>query len=766
MDNSTTSSLVNEGQYRGFPQLPWDDDELDLKQLITVLRRRAWLIGAIAAGVMVTVILNTVRQEPVYEGSFQVLVEPVNADNKIQDFSELLGDNAPSPSSGLDYETQVQVLRSPRLIEQVLTQLRATQPAVDPAIDYETLLENLTIRRVNETKIIEVLYQGQDPETIQQTLDVLADVYLDYSLRERQTNLRQGIQFVNKQLPELQGRVDQLQSELETFRKVNNFIDPTTQNAQIVSQSDGLSTQRLDIDRQLAQARTAYELLDGAGGEAALQNAEVYQQLIADLREIEAEIAANLTRFQPSSLRIQVLQEQRERLLPVLAAEAQRVIGARTAGAINDIQVLETQSQTLAQAENQLQSTLTELPTLAREYSDLQRELEIAVRALSRFLETRETLQIEAAQTEIPWELIEAPIEPTDPIAPSVKRSLLLGAVASVLLGVGTALLLEKLDSVCRTVDELKGTLKLPLLGVVPYQQEFDDSADSDSPDWLSRLNVSHLVPFKPGVNGHYGYGSSQFLEAMRLLQTNLLLLGAERPIQSIVMSSSVPGEGKSTVARHLAQTAATMGKRVLLVDADMRRPVIEKRLGLDHSQGLSDLLSGNAEKSEVIQRAMPFVEFYTITAGSIPPDPVKLLSSRRMQQLMTELEQDFDLIIYDSPPLVGLADTTLIAPHTDGVILVARIHKCDRDVLGYVTENIHFSKIPVLGMVANGVIPDGKSYKYYAYGYETSAIDTPHGQPDPSQNGGPPAAKAPQNGGTSGAKQGLNLADFSKYRK
>ena len=258
MDNLTTSnSLVSEGDLRELPQLPWDDDDLDLKQLITVLRRRVWLIAAIAAGVMGTVIVNTLRQEPVYEGNLQLLVEPVNADNQIHDFSELLGDNAPGPSSGLDYETQVQVLRSPRLIEQVLAELTA----VEPDIDYETLLENLTIRRVDETKIIEIRYQGEDPVKIQQTLDILADVYLDYSLRERQTNLRQGIQFVNKQLPELEGRVNELQGELEIFRQTHNFIDPTTQNAQIANRAESLSAQRLDIDRQLAQAQTAYGLL-------------------------------------------------------------------------------------------------------------------------------------------------------------------------------------------------------------------------------------------------------------------------------------------------------------------------------------------------------------------------------------------------------------------------------------------------------------------------------------------------------------------------
>ncbi len=764
MDNlSANNGTATERHWKGLTlsQMPWDEDDLDLSQLFTVLRRRAVMVMGIAAGLMGAVVAHTLLQEPIYESTFQVLVEPVNADNKVKDFSDLLGDALPNKPSGLDYETQVQVLRSPGLIEQVLSELQTIDP--DPDLGYEKFLERLTIRRVGETKIIEVLYRGKDPGKIKTTLNVLADVYLDYSLKERQTNLRQGIQFVNKQLPELEGKVNDLQNQLEIFRRTHNFINPTTQNEQIAKRSEELSSQRLEVDRQLSRAQTNYDLLTfSEGREAALQDAPVYQQLVQELRQIESDIAAGLTRFYPDSLEILVLQEKRERLLPVLEAEAQRVIRVHSAGAINDIEILEAQSSTLSEAETKLQSTLAQLPTLAREYSDLQRELEIAVRALSRFLETRETLQIEAAQTEIPWELIEPPLEPTSPISPSVLRNLVLGLVASSLLGVGTALTLEKLDSVCRTVDELKTISKLPLLGIVPYQAEFDDvkTAERGLGSWLKPYVQKQNNTLNP-----YGYSGSQFLESMRLLQTNLLLLGTERPIQSIILSSSMSGEGKSTLAQHLAQTAATMGKRVLLIDVDLRRPVIHKRLNLQNTQGLSDLLSGNTTKEAVLQRAMPFVEFYAITAGSIPPDPVKLLSSKRMQQLMVDLEKEFDLIIYDSPPLMGLADTTLVAPHTDGIILVSRVNKCDRDILSHTIENIRFAKIPVLGIVANGIIPNGKSYKYYSYGYEpsqkqeTETLTSPHKNGKHETNGNGSITKADR-------EKGLSLSDFFKLRK
>ena len=714
-NDASIKSLIQSSQ---IPQMPWtkDDDDLNFTQLFAVLRRRALIIVGIAVGLMGSVMFNTLRQEAVYEGSFEILVEPVNANDNLSDLSGLLAETDPGKQSGLDYETQIRVLRSHELISQALEELKTIQPD----LDYISLLKNLTIERIEGTKIIEINYKGNDPVKIQTTLDALSSVYLKYSLDERQTNLRQGLQFVDQQLPELEGRVDELQSKLEKFRQTYNFIDPATQNEQIIAQVQQLSTERLEIDRQMAQAVANYELLRSqGGGEVALQNAPVYQRLIQELRQVEIEIATELTRFQAGSLAIQVLQEQRQQMLPVIEAEAQRVLNAKYIEAQTSIELLKTQHQTIATAETQLQNNLTQLPTLAREYSDLQRELEIAVEALRRFLATRETLQIEAAQTEIPWEIIKTPNRPEKPISPNFKHNLILGIVASLLVGIGSAFLLEKIDTICRTVDEIREIVKLPLLGTIPYQSELDTKQEQSG--GIGRWLQQHTWKKEPLViDGYYTYGNSKFLESMRLLQTNLLLTGGNRPIQSVTISSSMANEGKSTVAQHLAQTAATMGKRVLLVDTDLRKPTLHKRLNIRNDKGLSDLISGSATKTEVLQKVMPFIDLHVITAGTMPPDPVKLLASKRMALLMKQLEEQFDLIVYDTPPLFGLADATLITPNTDGLILVSHVNKCDRNILKRIMDNISFTKVPVLGLVVNGVFTNVADYQYCSYGHKT----------------------------------------------
>ena len=482
------------------------EEEGDLRNLLLVARRRAWVIAGVAVAVMSFVTVRSLQEVKVYQGSFRMLVEPVNAEGDLSELTASLSERQVG-RSGLDYETQIQVLRSPELAEPVAQEIQQKYPD----LTYFSLLRDLSITRVGETKIIQVSYTGPDPVQIQFVLDQLAEAYLEYSLAERQTNLRQGINFVEKQLPELQTQVDALQGELESFRRGNNFITPEAQSGLVSGKISQLSEQRAELQRQLAEAQQFFNTLQGENGVlAALDGAPIYQQLLGELRSVETDIAKELTRFEPDSLAITVLEEQRENLLPLLQQEAQRVVGTKQAIAANNLQVLSVQSNALAQEEQTAAQLGGELPSLIRRYTDLQRELEEAVQTLSRFRLTRETLEIEAAQTEIPWQLIEVPTLPTAPISPNLQRSLLLGFVASLLLGLGAALLLEKLDNVYHSVDELKAGTKLPLLGTLPMNAILRDN-QAKRKGLFSEIsnNLANLKLNKRSRSAYYGYGGN-----------------------------------------------------------------------------------------------------------------------------------------------------------------------------------------------------------------------------------------------------------------
>jgi capsular exopolysaccharide synthesis family protein len=582
-------------------------------------------------------------------------------------------------------------------------------------------MRSLTITRLGETKILVIRYQSDDPTKVKIVLDHIAKEYLHYSLENRQSKLHQGLQFVEKQLPSLKARVNKLQKDLQIFRQEHDFIDPESQLQQITSQIGIVSSCRQAINQQLAQARANLTSLQQKDGSlAALNNATVYQQLIVQLRQLDTQIALESTRFQEDNPVIQALKQKRDNLSPLLHQEAQRFLNVKIAEVTTEVQNLEVQSQDLAKTEQKLEQRHKQLPVLARQYIELQRGLQVATDSLNRFLATRETLQIQGAQTELSWQLIQAPSKPEQPISFSnLKSSLLMGLAASVISGIGLALLVEKLDKRYHTVHTLKERSPLPLIGYIPFEKHLQIGQYENSkprsfilpslklPKLLSS-SISALATIPAQDDSKY---SAKFFESLRVLYTNIQLLSSDRPIRSIIMSSAMACEGKSTIAFNLAQIAAAMGQRVLLVDADLRQPVIHSLSNLNNEWGLSNLITTNLATEEVIQPLPSMTQLSVITAGSIPPDATKLLSSQKMKRLMDEFHQKFDLVIYDTPALLGLADATLLAPHTDGIVLVVRINKTDSLMLKRALDSLQLSRINVLGVVANGQRSNLDSY-------------------------------------------------------
>jgi capsular exopolysaccharide synthesis family protein len=721
-----------------------EPDELNLRQVLGMIRRRALVIAGVSIAVTSAIGFWTMNQTPRYEGKFQLLVEPVTEQGNLDNLTQILGSqnnkDVRGSSSSLDYETQIQVLRSPNLMSPIIEEIEKRYKDVN----YDSLLgsNQLTISQLEETKILEVRYRDTDPKKVQFVLHQVARGYLRYSLRERQTNLRQGIQFVDSQLPQLRARVDKLQGQLQVFRQQNNILDPESQAQQLANRVSTIEGEQLNTQVKLREARSLYTTLSAQLGLSPnqaiatvnLSEAPRYQQLLTQLSEVEAKIARESARFTQDSPTIQSLREQQRNLLPLLQQESQQVLGTTMAEAgvsnaspseirleltkqlveaANQIQVLQVRQSAIAQAERSLNQQVKQMPVIARQYTDFQRELNVVTESLNRFLGVRENLEIEAAQKALPWQIILKPKQPEEPVSPNPERNMILGTIAGLLLGTGAALLIERLDNVFHSPDELKDRTKLPLLGVIPYCKQLKQMTPVAT---LTELMPSEESPTsQKNRRKLQWYKASPFLESFRSLHTNIRFLGSDTPIHSIVVSSATPADGKSTVAVHLAQAAAAMGQRVLLVDADLRRPQVHNVLGLENQVGLSNVIATGLTAKQAIQRLPMWDHLYVLTAGQLPPDPTRLLCSKKMQYLMEQFHAVFDLVIYDTPPTLGLADGRLLAAHTDGVVLIAGLGRTDRSVLMQALDGMKISSATVLGVVANGV----KGYttsSYYHY--------------------------------------------------
>lgn len=200
-------------------------------------------------------------------------------------------------------------------------------------------------------------------------------------------------------------------------------------------------------------------------------------------------------------------------------------------------------------------------------------------------------------------------------------------------------------------------------------------------------------------------YITSHFVESLRILYSNLELIHPAKARRSIIISSAQAGDGKTTVAVQLALTAAAMGKRVLLVDTDLRQPQIHTQLNLNNSRGLNELITANLPVREVLQTTDQLIRCRVITAGKSPVDPAQILTSAHMRYLAREFQKNFDLVIYDTPPLIGLADASLMAPYADGILLVVGLGKTKQNQFNRAVEDLKAAQISILGIVANRVL-------------------------------------------------------------
>lgn len=729
------------------PEAPQED--LNLRQLLTVVRRRGWIIAGIAIATTSALAFWTLSQTPKYEGKFQLLVEPVTEEGNLNRLTQVNGVNSnATPGSGLDYDTQIQVLRSANLMAPIVEEIDNKYKD----ISYDSLINSgqLVINRLEQTKILEVRYRDTDPDKVKFVLHQVARGYLRYSLQARQTNLRQGISFVDSQLPQLRDRVDKLQGQLQGFRQFNNILDPESQGQQLANRVSAIDQQQLDTQVKLREARSLYTTLSSQLGSSPneaisttmLSEAPRYQQLLNQLQEVEAKIAKESARFTEDSPTIQALREQQRNIIPLLQQESQKVLGTtleasgvkqdspstirlemtkQLVDATNQIQVLQVRQNAIAQAERSLNQQVKQLPVIARQYTDFQRELNVATESLNRFLAVRENLEIEAAQKALPWQIILKPKKPEDPVSPNTERNILLGGIIGLLLGTATAFLVERLDNVFHSPDELKDQSKLPLLGIIPYHKQLKQITPVAT--LAERMPSQESPTNKKNRHTPQWYKASPFLEAFRSLHTNIRFLGSDTPIHSIVISSGTPGDGKSTVAVHLAQAAAAMGQRVLLVDADLRRPQVHHILGLNNQDGLSNVIATGLTAKQAIQRLPMWDHLYVLTAGQQPPDPTRLLSSKKMQYLMEQFHAVFDLVIYDTPPVLGLADGKILAPQTDGVIVVVGLGRTDRSILMQALDSLKLASTSILGVVANGVKGyTTSSYYHYQHYYASES--------------------------------------------
>ena len=694
---------------------PFDSGEekgLNLVEIKDSVLRRIPLILITTIATTTLGILKVADNPSIYSGYFEIFSEPVTIETKVSSSSDSRAQETKEEISAVKLDdVQLKLLTSPQLINPIAEKLQSKYPNVS----YAHLVSQLKLQPDEDEQVLEVSYSAPDKKQVLDVLETVSQAYLDYSLQTRQTGVNRGIDFLDLQIPKLKQEVEELQLQREYLQNKYNFGDFGTQGEHLSDRLNHLGSQKQDnqdqliqmknlaarleqeFDRELTTSTTAFELATYR-----------YNQLIKRLEQIDSQIALKSTIWSDSNPEIEDLRQKRANLISLIDLESNTIRNKLN----NRIKVLEERDRIYAKNIAGVQQQIQQWSAISNDYQIIQGQLELATKKLQESIIQRNSFEVDAAQKQAPWSLL-TPVKETGVNSASIVNSGVLGASLGLLLGIGIAIALDKLEDKIYDASKIRQISNLPILGVIPFDsaskkkllaQTYSDQFTMTEEE--SELSASEIRPYRQNLNLVNLISSS--VESFRFSGANLGLFDADNQIKSLMITSAVAGEGKTSVAFNLAKTVAEFGQRVLLIDTDLRNQRnMTHKMELSHVGGLNNFLLENYLDFQPLLQKLPLEDnLFILTSGNAETsvDSSRLLASSKMQQLSDNLKAHFDLIIYDVAPLVDYADVSLLKTAVDGVILVTGLGKLQSEKLQEALTQLAISNIPVLGVVMNHV--------------------------------------------------------------
>ncbi len=715
-------------------------EEVDFQKYWLTLKRR-WLASAGVFGIVIlAAAVLTSLQEPIYEARGRLLFR-TNRTSALTGLGEDLGRLEALDLQNNPLDTQAEIVRSTAITQEAIDALDLRDDEGNP-LKPEVLAEGLKVKSVPGTDILEIAYQDPDPRLAADVVNQVVEAFIQNNVMSNRAEAAAVREFIAEQLPRTEEAVRNAELALRQFKEENRIISLQEEAIASVGVISDLERQIAQSRSQLADANARVSALQARVGMdaataidmAALSQSSGIQEVLAEYQQVQSQLAGERSRYQSQHPTIMNL-ERRE-------ASLRQLLQSRVADNLGRSQVIPEGSLQLGQLREQLTADfvrsevelrgladqtnyLTSAQTAYRERASLIPRLEQAQRELERRVEaaqsTYETLLTKLQEVQVAENqnignarMIASALVPEQPVGPRRGLNLAAGGVAGLLLAIATAFLLDTTDRSLKTVKEARERLGYTLLGIIPAFGKSNRNlrlvghSDRTVPRVLARD-----MPYSP------------IRDAYQMLQANLKFLSSDKPLKSIVVTSSVPGEGKSEVSANLAAAIAQVGRRVLLIDADMRHPTQHHIWDLTHnSAGLSNIIVDQIDVTYGIQEVMENLD--VLSSGVIPPNPVALLDSKRMAALVDTFSKDYDFIIFDTPPLAGTADAAVLGKLADGILLVVRPGVVDTASAAASKEFLEQSNQNVLGMVANGVRVKSEPDSYFYYSREQVETLTP----------------------------------------
>ncbi len=694
---------------RSAPGQQFHTPEPTLMDYVRVVSTRRWLVASAFLLVVLVAGLWTFTRQPMYRSTARLEISPGSP--KVTPFRPVFEEGSYLSAPRRDFlETQMRLVTAERLLEGTITQFGVhTLPQYEKERNVPRRFKRLfTVEAVRRTSLVDVAFYWPDPKEGAQILDYHMQAYVDDYAARQVDMIKRGIEALMQKRDEIYPKLDKAREDLHAFKQKHNIISFEDTNNTITQALRARSKARSEALQQMSAAQARLQEAESAlkrGAAAESLPAVLENQLIRDYRNqkaaCEQSLREGLKRFGENHPEIKAYRAKLESVQENIRIEIARIVEGVRAEHRQTQKLLAQRQKELGEQEQRVQ----ELNNLRRKHEILKQAVDVQNVTYDGILKQIEAISIDKSTvSNNAVRVVRRPKEEARPAKPRRFLTLALASIMGLALGVGLAFLLDTLDTTIKSKEHVSHYLGLSLLGYVPGVPELMG-------------NERHHTRFALAVGLH---PRSAVAESFRSIRTALSFSAAAHDVKRMMVTSASPSEGKTLVAINVAAAIAQTGKRVLLVDADMRKPAVHKILEADQTPGLTNLLVGEgAETIADVARPTEVPNFFYMPSGPVPPNPAELIGCERMKVLLAQMAEQYDRVIIDTPPVVNVTDAAVLCGEVGGVVFVVRGFRTQREIARRALEILAQSNGRLLGAVLNNVdVPRGAYYydTYYRY--------------------------------------------------